>query len=87
MSPRRQVGERSHKLALRVSHGAGNRELRSVTALYAALDEAPGGRRLRLTILRGATEQRSTWHWLSSTPPEQCPPETAGGAAHDEHLV
>ncbi len=64
---------------------AGRRELRSVADLYAAIDDAAGGGRLALRIVRGTDEQRATVTLGAAL--DGAAASTAGRSATGEHRL
>src|SRR4051812_1428357 len=66
---------------------AGRRDLRSIAALYAAIEEAATARRLRLRVVRGAAEHQVTVPLGDGPRLDGALAATAGRTARGEHLV
>lgn len=66
---------------------AGRRELRSVAALYAAIDDAADSRRVTLALLRGTDEHRVTVDLGDAGRPDGAPVATPGRTSRGEHRV
>jgi DNA-binding MarR family transcriptional regulator len=81
--PASSAGVRVGDLLLR----AGTRELRSIAALYAAIDDAADTQRLKLSLLRGAEEHRFTVQLGDARTRDGALAATAGRTARGEHTV
>jgi DNA-binding MarR family transcriptional regulator len=81
--PAARAGIRTGDVLLR----AARRDLRSVAALYAAIDEAADSRRLRVTVLRGNEEQRVTLRLAEAVAVDGAHAASAGRGARGEHSV
>ena len=66
---------------------ADGRELRSVAALYAAIEDHAADGRLRLRLLRGAERHQATVRLAAAAALQGAPAATAGRTARDEHVV
>jgi len=81
--PASRAGIRIGDLLIR----SGSRELRSIAALYAAIEDAADSGRLKLTLLRGAGEHRFTVQLGDARAPDGTLAATAGRTARGEHTV
>jgi len=81
--PASKTGIRTGDLLLR----SGLRELRSIAALYAAIDESADTSRLTLTLLRGTDETGVTLELGETGTPDGRLAATAGRSARGEHSV
>jgi DNA-binding MarR family transcriptional regulator len=81
--PAARAGIRTGDVLLR----AARRDLRSVAALYAAIDDAADSRRLRVTVLRGSEEQRVTLRLAESVAVDGAHAASAGRGGRGEHSV
>jgi len=66
---------------------AGERELRTVAALYAAIDESAATGRLELLLLRGTDEHRVTVELRGAGQPDRALPTTAGRTGGRDHRI